>query len=83
MNCQSNAVKAETILARLDKLLLRVATNFLRNANSSFIPGHNIKQTAKPRIVPAITEGSNGIPSTILFAKPVTDPPIIPIPSGF
>ena len=80
---QSNEVNAVTILARFDKLLVRAVTNFLLNANSSFIPGHNTKQTANPRIVPTITEGSNGIPKIILFAIPVIEPPTIPIPSGF
>ena len=80
---QSKEVNAVTILARFDNLLLRAATNFLLNANSSFIPGHNTKQTAKPRIVPTITEGSNGIPKMKLFAIPVIEPPTIPIPSGF
>lgn len=80
---QSNEVNAVTILARFDNLLVRAATNFLLNANSSFIPGHNIKQTAKPRIVPTITEGSNEIPKMKLFAIPVIEPPIIPMPSGF
>jgi len=80
---QSKEVKAVTIRARFDNLLLRAATNFLLNANSSFIPGHKTKQTAKPRIDPTIIEGSNGIPKMKLFAIPVIEPPIIPMPSGF